>query len=830
MIKQSIRRILARLNHWLNTSSIQQRLHYLSLLNVVGLVLLMILSLLSATLKDSYFNSIESINAQQRQIQHFSIETARLQASIQNYLTSYDPAIQKQIDDSTEQLFQKLSVLETEHNEYSGDLRDLHESLKTFISGYRNLKNVNREIDKTYRDKLLVPSQHSAELLAIVIGGADRKNERRLLAGGSVVAVNAFIDALLKMNAYYAERDTIISLNTRNSLEKVAQLAPLLESLTDNKFERKALIALQDHVHTMISGLGDLQRSYAIRNEILETKIERSQHSIATIAINLDKHYSEIESTLRARYSQRLAIVNGVAILVSILVITFTFMLSALVFNSIRYPLTELLRTVKAFSSGDFKHPVPEVGEHELGLLANGLKDFKLSAMQRTSAEQALRESEARFRALSDMSSDFFWEQNDLLQYTVFSGQRAGQLLARNVLMLGVRAWDNPRNVGYEEAWEQQKRLQENHQAFRDFEFAVRMPDNSLLHLQANGDPVFDMEGTFRGYRGTAKDISTQKAIEAEIRQLNQTLEQRVVERTTELRRTNDQLSQAMEQLVQSEKLASLGNLVAGVAHELNTPLGNALVASTSLQGQVDELINTIDSGALRKSDLIEFMTLCKEGCHLIERNTQRAVSLIANFKQVAVDQTSAQRRSFNLLQTVQEVVATLSPTLRKQQHSLTIDVPDDIVLDSFPGPLDQVITNIVTNATVHAYTPGQAGAILISASAIDRDQVVLMLSDNGCGISLDKQGRVFDPFFTTRLGQGGSGLGLYIVYNIVTSLLGGTIQLVSFPGAGTCFIIHLPRQAPHTDESAANVHESPAGRGIRPPLIANAKRQDQVR
>lgn len=810
MIRPSATLLLERIHDWLNATSIQQRLRYLTLLNVAGLILLLTLSLLASTLKDSYFESIEGLNLQQRQLQHFNTETARLQVAIQNYLTSSDEALQQQIDKATEQLFLEFSQLDKSRNEYSENLLMLRQSLQNFITGYRELKQLNQDIDRIYQDELIEPSRHAAELLAVVISATSQKKGQTLLGPASVVAVNAFIDSLLKMNAYYAKRETTISLSTRGSLERVAQLAPLLETLAPSDFERKALKNLQKQVHTMISGLGSLQRNYAIRNQTMETRIEASQQAISNAAANLDKRYAEIEGTLRSRYSQRLTLINTFAVVTSLLIVAVTFMFGALVFNSIQSPLTELLRTVEAFSSGNFEHPVPDVGNNELGQLAGGLKDFRLSAMQRTLAEHALRDSEGRFRALSDMSSDFFWEQNELLQYTAFSGQRAGELLARNVLMLGLRAWENPRNLGYEEAWEQHRKTAEAHQPFRDFELALQMPDGRLLHLLASGDPVFGLNGEFTGYRGTAKDISAQKAIEAEIRQLNQTLEQRVVERTAALRQSNDQLSQAMEQLVQSEKLASLGNLVAGVAHELNTPLGNALVASTSLRDQVRDMNRAIDTGTLRKSDLAEFMQICEEGCLLIERNAYRAVTLVGNFKQVAVDQTSAQRREFDLLQTVQEVVATLSPTLRKQQHSLTIDIPENIILNSYPGPLDQVITNIVTNATVHAFEPGQAGGLLISASRLGDRDVVLMLSDNGSGIPIEKQGRVFDPFFTTRLGQGGSGLGLYIVYNIITSLLGGHIQLVSSPGAGTCFIIHLPLEAPHADNSAANVHGSP--------------------
>ncbi|GAB2890985.1 hypothetical protein GCM10027046_19640 [Uliginosibacterium flavum] len=806
----SAKLMLDRVRHWLSATSIQQRLRYLTLLNVAGLVLLLGLSLVSSALKDGYFDALQNLNTQQRQLQHFNTETARLQVAIQNYLNSSDEGLQQEIDKSTERLFEEFSQLEKNKSDYTENLLLLRESLKSFITGYRELKQLNHEIDKTYQNELIDPSRHAAELLAMVIGSSSQKKGQTLLGPASVVAVNAFIDALLKMNVYYAKRETVISLSTRSSLERVAQLAPLLESLAPGEFERKALNKLQKQVHTMISGLGSLQRSYAIRTQIMETRIEANQRAIAHTAESLDKRYAEIESTLRNRYSQRLSFINAFAIVLSLLIIAFTFGFGALVFNSIRTPLAALLRTVEAFSSGNFQHPVPEVGHNELGMLAGGLREFRNSAMQRTLAEHALRDSEGRFRALSDMSSDFFWEQNEMLQYTAFSGQRAGELLARNVLMLGLRAWDNPRNLGYEDSWAQHRLIVETHQAFRDFEFSLQMPDGKLLHLLASGDPVFGINNEFTGYRGTAKDISAQKSIEAEIRQLNQTLEQRVIERTTALRQSNDQLSQAMEQLVQSEKLASLGNLVAGVAHELNTPLGNALVASTSLRDQVRDMNRAVDAGTLRKSDLTEFMATCEEGCLLIERNAYRAVTLVSNFKQVAVDQTSAQRREFNLQQTIQEVVATLSPTLRKQQHTLTVDIPANIVLDSYPGPLDQVITNIITNATVHAFQPGQPGALLISATAVGYKEVVIMLSDNGGGIPLDKQGRVFDPFFTTRLGQGGSGLGLYIVYNIVTSLLGGHIQLVSTPGTGTCFLIHIPLDAPHADENAANVHGSP--------------------
>ena len=411
----------------------------------------------------------------------------------------------------------------------------------------------------------------------------------------------------------------------------------------------------------------------------------------------------------------------------------------------------------------------------------------------------------ARLRTLSDMSSDVFWEVDADFHYSALSGLRANELLARRVMVLGVCPWDNPGIKGEPLEWGRLRNALESHQPFRDLQFQLQLPDGGVIHLQVSGDPVFGHDGSFCGFRGTGKDISKQKAVEAEIRRLNQSLEQRVAERTTELRQTNERLAHALEHLVQAEKLASLGNLVAGVAHELNTPLGNTLLTATHLRNRVQELQGVFASGAVRRSELTAFIELSSDGLDLIERNLNRAAALLANFKQVAVDQTSAQRRRFDLRKTVDEVVATLMPGLRKRRLVLGVEIPEGLELDSFPGPLEQVIANIVTNAAIHAFGPDEAGELSIVAEPAGAGEIELCIRDNGCGIPPEVLGRVFDPFFTTRMGQGGSGLGLYIVYNIVTSLLGGGIEVSSTPG-GTCFTIRFPACAPDTPEGLASV------------------------
>jgi PAS domain S-box-containing protein len=294
---------------------------------------------------------------------------------------------------------------------------------------------------------------------------------------------------------------------------------------------------------------------------------------------------------------------------------------------------------------------------------------------------------------------------------------------------------------------------------------------------------------------------------EEAMRDLNLELEDRVNQRTRELAESLTQLKQAFatielaqDELVRSEKLASLGSLVAGVAHELNTPLGNSLTVATTLTERMHEFKEAMTAGTLRRSTLNEFVDSVAMATDLLTRNLFKASELISHFKQVAVDQASAQRRPFDLAEVVAEVLLTLQPLFRKTPHRVEVDIPQGIGMDSYPGPLGQVITNLVSNAMVHGFANREAGTVHIQATA-DANEVSLIVADDGCGIPPENQSRVFDPFFTTRLGQGGSGLGMHIVYSIVTRVLGGRIVLASLPGEGTTFSVHIPRAAPEAGE-----------------------------
>jgi signal transduction histidine kinase len=259
------------------------------------------------------------------------------------------------------------------------------------------------------------------------------------------------------------------------------------------------------------------------------------------------------------------------------------------------------------------------------------------------------------------------------------------------------------------------------------------------------------------------------------------------------------QLEQVMSHLVQTEKLAALGSLVAGVAHELNTPLGNSLTVASTLSGVVADFSRQFEAGPLHKRALLDFVEHCRSAAAMLSRNSQRAADLIGNFKQVAVDQTSMRRRRFDLRQSLDEILSALQPKLKHTRHRLDIAVPPGIMLESYPGPIEQIVSNLLGNSLLHGFEGMTSGTVHLDARVVDGGQVLLTYSDDGVGMSELVSRRVFDPFFTTRLGSGGSGLGLYLVYNLTTAVLGGTIQLTTAPGQGVRFELLLPLVAPAT-------------------------------
>lgn len=298
------------------------------------------------------------------------------------------------------------------------------------------------------------------------------------------------------------------------------------------------------------------------------------------------------------------------------------------------------------------------------------------------------------------------------------------------------------------------------------------------------------------------KDVTTQRAAELQILEINQQLEDRVRLRTLKLEQANAELAQALEtlsrakdELARSEKMAALGSLVAGVAHELNTPIGNGLTVATSMELRLQEFCQVMKSG-LRRSDLDKLIADSQFATEVLVRNLTRAGDLVRSFKQVAVDRTSSQRRGFDLQEVASEVVMTLDPAIRKSGFMVRLDIESGLRFESYPGPLGQVLDNLISNAMIHGFVEGRSGTIVLHAHSEGLGEVQIEVRDDGVGIEPENLNRVFDPFFTTRLGQGGSGLGLHIVHNIVTGVLSGKVDVRSQVGEGAVFTLRLPLKA----------------------------------
>ncbi|MBK4717453.1 PAS domain S-box protein [Azospirillum sp. YIM DDC1] len=340
---------------------------------------------------------------------------------------------------------------------------------------------------------------------------------------------------------------------------------------------------------------------------------------------------------------------------------------------------------------------------------------------------------------------------------------------------------------------------------FRDAEVRFRKPDGTIVWVLSSwGEIEMDGEPALLTW---LYDINDRKAAEAAM----------VAARDAAERALAD-LRAAQESLIQAEAMASLGQLVAGVAHEINTPIGIGLTAASHIAEQARDLRVRFESGTLKKTILAEHLDTVTEAARLLVSNMNRAAALVQSFKQVAVDQTSGERRSFDLRIYIDEVLFSLRPRLKRTRVTVEVDCPEGLEMDSFPGALSQVLTNLVINALIHAYGEEQRGTIRIAVHPDGGEHIVIDFSDDGAGIPEDHLQKVFEPFFTTKRGEGGSGLGLHIVHSTVTGVLGGTVAVRSVTGQGTGFTLRLPRRIAR--EAAAPTAQPPQPGSVSGPVV----------
>jgi PAS domain S-box-containing protein len=295
-----------------------------------------------------------------------------------------------------------------------------------------------------------------------------------------------------------------------------------------------------------------------------------------------------------------------------------------------------------------------------------------------------------------------------------------------------------------------------------------------------------DSNGAIYGWIGTHIDISERKRSEQAIRDARDAAET-----------TLQNLRETQNSLIEVEKLAALGRLVAGVAHEINNPVGTSLTVATALERKTALIATELTQGTLRRSSLLEFLQISREASSQLVANLNHAAELIQSFKQVATDRNQSNQRTFDLGDLTEQIVLSLRPGLAKKNLTLKVECQPDLTMISYPGPYGQVLTNLFLNSVTHAFPDDKGGAIDIKVQSAGKDEVEILFSDDGCGMSAEHRRKAFDPFFTTGRDRGSTGLGLHIVHSIVTNYLGGQLNLDSEPNEGTRIRLVLPRVAP---------------------------------
>ncbi len=342
----------------------------------------------------------------------------------------------------------------------------------------------------------------------------------------------------------------------------------------------------------------------------------------------------------------------------------------------------------------------------------------------------------------------------------------------------------------------------DGHAVCRHLQEQLATRDIPIIFVTAHDDPGEETIGLELGAVDFIRKPVNAAVVRARVRthlllrQLKTHLEDVVAQRTSELEVALHRLQDSREQLAISEAKATLSTLIASVSHELGTPIGNGVMMASTLADQAREFAKVLEAGNDKRSDLTGFVAMQSDGSSVVLSNLKRAAELLTNFRQVAADHASEQRREFDLAQVVGEIISTLTPTIKRHAHRVVVEIPEGILMDSQPGPLGQIVINLINNAYLHAFE-GRSDGVLTICGTVQGEHVKLQFEDNGVGIPEENLPKLFELFFSTQIGKGGAGLGMAIVANLVKKTLGGELAVRSIVGRGTCFDIRLPLKLP---------------------------------
>ena len=593
----------------------------------------------------------------------------------------------------------------------------------------------------------------------------------------------------LKGEARAAER-TLAEL-ARLSADAPDPTGQMMSTVQEELFS--LLIAPGGVFHSAIDRLQARNRAQALTGQarVLVETVERSTRTLYDSIRDQSAQRTDALAELIAERSRTVMILAGASIILAVCVyFIFRRFLSSRLVAMNRAVLARLSAghadagrhraagTALHASGTQVQAPVPVDGDDEITDIGASIRYF-IDEIDRR--QQALAENERRFRDLVEGSIQGIIIHRDFHplyandSFAAMLGLTVADVMALPSLLALVPV-------------EERNGLIDNYDRLLDGGSTPRRriracrPDGGSLWVELTGRRVDWMDGP--AIQAVVVDVTREVEAENALRQSRDAAERALCE-----------LKATQASLIQAEKMASLGQLVAGVAHEVNTPIGITITGASQLQALIGELSDRHAASALKKSDFQRFLSDGMEMANLILSNSTRAANLVQSFKLVAVDQSSDERRAFLLRDYIDELLRSLHPTYKARTAlTISVDCPADLELDGYPGALSQILTNLIMNALIHALDPEQPGRIAISARPCAGDMVELSVADDGNGIAPEVLPKVFDPFFTTRRGSGGSGLGLHIVYNLVTGRLHGTIGVESRPGHGTRFTLRFPR------------------------------------
>ncbi|RLC09536.1 MAG: hypothetical protein DRI24_21620 [Deltaproteobacteria bacterium] len=426
-------------------------------------------------------------------------------------------------------------------------------------------------------------------------------------------------------------------------------------------------------------------------------------------------------------------------------------------------------------------------------------KDLQQEISERKRSAESLKVSEEKYRTILESMQEGYFEVG-LTGKLKFFNEAAAKILGysmQEMANLDYRDFTNKKTA--EKMFHVFNHLYTTGKPVNVMDYGVVRKGGEKRTLSMSTSLIRNQQGEPDGFRGVARDDTARKRAVEKIRQMNDELEQRVEKRTAEISETNQALKQSLvtvkktqDRLVQTEKMASLGSLVAGVAHEINTPVGIGVTASSLLEEKTQQINGLHSSGKMKRSDLEKYLKAANDTSASILSNLKQAADLIRSFKQVAVDQSNEERRVFHVKEYINSVLLSLRPKLKKTAHHVQVECQENLKINSYPGAFSQIVTNLVMNSLLHGFSGIDRGEIQIKFSKTDVDYL-LTYSDNGVGMDADTCRNIFDPFFTTKRASGGTGLGMHIVFNLATQTLNGKINCKSEPGKGTFFAIKIP-------------------------------------